>query len=224
MKLSQAIGFAAALHASMPDGALVNAQGQRQEMVKMCLFYDTPSGHARSDPIISQTCASGHVHTFYGPLDFHPDTTYEDLVNAPPSLSTSPIEENQSLYWHPSIYEVTANGDGTETFTRVSDLESSPYYRWDNSVLPRTEAFPPGFRMIAASNDPGADGGGGDGFPAMFTECCKVRPNGEEGRCESWEGSLVFPTQSCGFLGISLGEFHACTYWYFGNYMMVYLL
>lgn len=40
--------------------AVVDAQRQ---MVKMCLFYDTPSGHARSDPIINQNCASGHVHT-----------------------------------------------------------------------------------------------------------------------------------------------------------------
>ena len=208
MKLSQAaIGLAAAFHASKPDGAfLVNAQGRRQEMVKMCLFYDTPSGHARSDPIISQNCSANHIHTFYGPLELHPNTTYEDLVNAPPSLSTSPFVENQSLYWHPAIYHVTANGDGTETFTRVSDLESSPYYRWDNSVLPRTEAFPPGFRMIAASDDPGADGGGGDGERAMFTECCDVA----ETNCEFWEGSLQFPEYPCGFLGISLGELHTC--------------
>ena len=32
-------------------------------LVKMCLFYPNPSGHARSDPIISQTCAADHVHT-----------------------------------------------------------------------------------------------------------------------------------------------------------------
>ena len=32
-------------------------------MVKMCLFYPSPSGHARSDPIINQQCASDHVHT-----------------------------------------------------------------------------------------------------------------------------------------------------------------
>ena len=32
-------------------------------MVKMCLFYKNPSGHARSDPIINQQCASAHVHT-----------------------------------------------------------------------------------------------------------------------------------------------------------------
>ena len=33
------------------------------KMVKMCLFYNSPSGHARTDPILSQTCPSDHVHT-----------------------------------------------------------------------------------------------------------------------------------------------------------------
>jgi len=40
-----------------------------------------------------------HNVQFYGPKDFHPDTTYEDLLNTPPELSSSPIVENQSLYW-----------------------------------------------------------------------------------------------------------------------------
>ena len=75
-------------------------------MVKMCLFYDYPSAHARSDPIINQECASDHVHTFYGPQTVHPDTTYEELRDTPPQFSTSPYEENQSLYWV-SIYIVT---------------------------------------------------------------------------------------------------------------------
>jgi len=196
MKLSVAT---AALAAAASVG-VVDAQGG--EMVKMCLFYDTPSGHARSDPIINQECPSGHVHTFYGPLNFHPDTTYQDLLSTPPSLSTSPFVENQSLYWHPSIYEVADNPDGTQTYTRVSNLETSPYYRWDNSVLPRTEAFPPGFRMIAASDDPGADGGEAEGFKAMFTECCTLL-GGEEESCESWE-RLMFPDRACDFLGLAL--------------------
>lgn len=33
------------------------------QMVKMCLFYESPSGHARSDPIINQECPSDHIHT-----------------------------------------------------------------------------------------------------------------------------------------------------------------
>lgn len=180
------------------DGVpLAEAQGK---MVKMCLFYDRPSGHARSDPIISQTCASDHVHTFYGPLDFHPNTTYEDLIKTPPKYSTSPVVENQSLYWHPSIYRVTDNGDGTEAFTRVDNLFSSPYYRWDNSVKPTTEAFPPGFRMIAANTDPGANLGGENGSN-MFTECCNMVDDEED--CRSWN-TLKFPNQPCDFVGIAM--------------------
>lgn len=100
---------------------------------------------------------------------------------------------------HPTIYEVIDNGDGTQTFTRAIDLYTSPYYRWDNSVEPKTEEFPPGFRMIAASNDPGADQGGEFGGN-MFTECCT---DGQA--CLTWN-SLEFPTQTCGFLGIAFGE------------------
>lgn len=63
--------------------------------------------------------------------------------------------------------------------------------------------------MIAASDDPGADGCGPDGncgrdpLHAMFTECCMLR-NGEE-ECEAWEQSqIVFPTRRCDFFGIAL--------------------
>jgi len=175
----------------------VDAQGK---MVKMCLFYPNPSGHARSDPIIDQQCASGHVHTFYGPQEFHPDTTYDDLLNTLPRFSSSPFEENNSLYWHPSIYRVVDNGDGTETFIRADELDTSPYYRWDNSVLPLTEAFPPGFRMIASTADDGA-GQGGENGENMFTECCNIGFLGIED-CQSWN-RLKFPTQTCDFLGIA---------------------
>ena len=67
MKFSPGAVFAAAL---LGGPLLVDAQG---EMVKLCLFYDQPSGHARSDPIINQQCSSGHVHTVslvHAPLQF----------------------------------------------------------------------------------------------------------------------------------------------------------
>eukprot|EP00978_Attheya_sp_CCMP212_P012200 scaffold30375_cov55-Attheya_sp.AAC.2 len=200
----------------------VDAQAQETsggEMVKMCLFYDHPSAHVRSDPIRStdNTCASDHVHTFYGPLEVHPDTTYQDLMQVPPELSTSPFVENQSLYWHPSIYEVTVdttnvnvnvnNMSDEKTFTRVSNLWASPNYRWDNSVLPRTEAFPPGFRMIASSHDEGSDRGGEKGFN-MFTECCTF-VNGRDVHCETWN-HLEFPEQACDSFNIA---FAAPTCW-----------
>jgi len=193
MKFSPSAVLAAAF---LSAPFLVDAQGQ---MVKMCLFYDDPSGHARSDPIIDQQCASGHVHSFYGPQNFHPNTSYQDLRDTPPEFSTSPFVENQSLYWHPTIYEVTDNADGTKTYTRAPDIFSSPYYRWDNSVNPKTEAFPPEFRMIAHSNDFGADQGG-ESEGNMLTECCNFRGDGEV--CESWD-RLEFPTRKCDFLGIA---------------------
>ncbi len=43
----------------------VDAQ-EESSMVKMCLFYPNAAGHARTDPILNQACASDHVHTFYG--------------------------------------------------------------------------------------------------------------------------------------------------------------
>jgi len=80
------------------DDTLPSVAARRQQTVKMCLFYDRPSGHARSDPIINQVCPADHVHTFYGPRNFHPNTVYQDLVDTPPKFSTSPFNENQSLY------------------------------------------------------------------------------------------------------------------------------
>jgi hypothetical protein len=94
------MNFSSAIVAAM---LLPTAAQQEQQMVKMCLFYDRPSGHARSDPIINNQCTSSHVHTFYGPKSFHPNTSYEDLLLTPASMNTSPFVENKSLYWHPSI-------------------------------------------------------------------------------------------------------------------------
>lgn len=183
--------------------ALAPSVGRAQEtgtgnMVKMCLFYETPSGHARTDPIVSQTCTSDHVHTFYGPQNFHPSTSYENIKDTDPKFSSSPWNENQSLYWHPSIYRISKNDDGTETYTRVSDLDTSPYYRWDNSVLPETVAFPPDFRMIAYSDQNGADKGGETGSN-FFMECCN---DGEA--CDTWTGAIKFPRKNCKKLGMAL--------------------
>ena len=97
---------------------------------------------------------------------------------------------------HPTIYEVSKNG----VFTRAQTLDTSAYYRWDNSVDPKTESFPPGFRMIATSTDPGANQ---DGEDNMYTECCNMVGDGEE--CKTWN-QLKFPTRTCDFLGIALGE------------------
>jgi len=111
---------------------------------------------------------------------------------------------------HPSIYEVTVD-DGENTYTRVNDLETSPYYRWDKSpgLDPPTEAFPKDFHMIAYSDQQGANKGGETGGN-LFIECCNIS-NGEES-CTSTTGGVVFPKKKCDFLGIAFGELYFCEF------------
>jgi hypothetical protein len=94
------------------------------DLVKMCVFYK-PAGHVRTDPILSNTCVSDHVHTFYGPQQFHPQTTNEDLRNTDPRHSTSVFVENQSLYWHPTIYKVGFDAILGEKTYELADIAFS---------------------------------------------------------------------------------------------------
>jgi hypothetical protein len=63
MKLNSAVSYLGAPIALLIGGGVPVVDAQGGQMVKMCLFYEQPSGHARSDPIINQQCASGHVHS-----------------------------------------------------------------------------------------------------------------------------------------------------------------
>ena len=94
-------------------------------------------GHVRTDPIISQTCLSDHVHTFYGAQHVHPTTTFQDLINTPDDQNTGNVLENKSLYWHPTVYEYNRN---TGVFTRDEMAQTSAYYM---SPLPRGAALIP---------------------------------------------------------------------------------
>jgi len=182
-------------------GHFSHAQEEAPGMVKMCLFYPNESGHARSDPILKQDGPSDHVHTFYGPLNFHPDTSYEQLRDTKPKLSSSPFKENQSLYWHPSIYRKTQK-KGESIYTRVNNLETSPYYRWNTDTIPETVAFPPGFRMIAYSNDENADSGGETGGN-LLVECCDFKKDGREDCSTTGGNPLIFPTKTCDSLNLA---------------------
>lgn len=99
-----------------------------------------PFADVRTDPIINPTTLSDHVHTFYGATAARPETTYEDLRNA--YGGSGDVEENQSLYWHPTIYRVDESG-----IHRKVDMHiASAYYIWTPG---QTRAFPDGFKMIA---------------------------------------------------------------------------
>ena len=69
--------------------------------------------------------------------------------------------------------------------------------------MPRTEEFPPGFRMIAYS-DQGSDGIENDGnYGEIFVECCDIVDERES--CTETEGSLILPNQQCDFVGFAFG-------------------
>lgn len=113
---------------------------------------------------------------------------------------------------HPTVYEVNEDG-GTKTFVRAH-TRATAYYRWDKSVVPSTEAFPPGFRMIAHSNDAGADKGEIGGGYNLVVECCRDGTR----NCESFD-YLTFPVMKC-----DLMEIFFCTFDVDPNYFLSLLL
>lgn len=94
--------------------------------------------------------------------------------------------------------------NGQLVHTRVSDLETSPYYRWNKNTLPETVEFPSDFRMIAYSDSSGAVQGGEVG-ENLLVECCNF-VNGEEDCSTTTGNPLIFPTNTCDFLGIAFGK------------------
>lgn len=147
------------------------------------------SAHVRLDPIITQTCISDHVHTFYGANTVDPNVSFEDLRKMKNTNNTGNVLENMSLYWHPSVY---AYSQKHNTYTRSDIAYASAYYIWEFGAGAR--AFPPGFRMIAGVNDteqksrPGATECGDN---APVTPC--LRPDGD---CTT-TGSHFFPAKPC---------------------------
>jgi len=152
-----------------------------------------PSGHVRTDPIISQTCLSDHVHTFYGANILpYPDITYEELIAVADDENTGNVVENKSLYWHPTVYKYDRN---SKTYTRDVIGQSSSYYIWSNEDEP-TKAFPNGFRMIA-----GTKGNTDTEFPNANAEC--VGQSSCE-RDDCYTENDFFPKQACAELEVSM--------------------
>jgi len=160
-----------------PSSTVVSAERFRNDYL--------PIGHVRTDPILSQSCLSDHVHTFYGPPLLHPAVTFDQLRSSDPTKSSGNVMENLSLYWHPSIYRVEPDGSRT----LVSSEMTSVYYEYERG---QTRAFPAGFRMI--------------GTEALFAEatCVDDRPCNREPctatndffpvtRCRELEVSMEFP-------------------------------
>ena len=156
-------------------------------------FNYLPIGHVRTDPIINDSCLSDHVHTFYGPPLLSPSVTTEDLLESESSAHSGLVEENKSLYWHPSIYRVSSDG----LFTLDEIYYFSVYYFWDTNEI--TEAFPKGFRMIASDREAFTECVVGDFKPCTRTDGCTI-PEG---------ATTFFPSQACDMLEITM-DFPSC--------------
>jgi len=159
-----------------------------------------PVGHVRTDPIISQTCLSDHVHTFYGPQAVHPETDYDTLISTNVSQNTCNVEENKSLYWHPTVYQYDRN---TDKYTRDIISQTSAYYIWENDADIKAEAFPNGFKMIA-----GTKGNSGGDFPNAVAECVDA----SDCECDDddcYTENMFFPSQACQELEVSM-SFPTC--------------
>ena len=68
-----------------------------------------------------------------------PETTYQDLRDA--TGNTGNVEENKSLYWHPTVYSVDRD---TDIHTKVDLYFGSSYYIWTTG---QAKAFPDGFQV-----------------------------------------------------------------------------
>jgi hypothetical protein len=107
-----------------------------------------PLGDVRTDPIINPDCLSDHVHTFYNINTLRPEISYEDLRNT--DGNSGNVEENKSLYWHPTVYEVDIDSGGQRTYRKVGIYFASMYYIWTTGSA---AAFPDGFKMVAGMGE-----------------------------------------------------------------------
>merc|ERR1719343_120239 len=156
-------------------------------------FNYLPIAHVRTDPIINDSCLSDHVHTFYGPPRVSPDVTTRDLIDTDPSEHSGLVEENKSLYWHPSIYRVSSDG----VFTLDEIYYASVYYFWDtDNADAKPSAFPEGFRMIASDRESFAECVVGGFKPCTRADGCG-RPDGLPRR-------TFFPARACDMLEITM--------------------
>lgn len=166
-----------------------------------------PFAVVRTDPILSKTCLSDHLHTFYGAASVNslrPEATYSDLRSA--TGNSGNVKENPSLYWHPTVFKYEKT---TGTYTQAPIWFTSAYYVWETGV---TKAWPDGFKMIAYSptaDSPAAAGINDDGtFGITHTkfECSGPSP------CERSDCSVTnnfFPATQCSELEVSF-RFPSC--------------
>ena len=152
-----------------------------------------PLASVRTDPVINPTCLSDHVHTYYGVnASLRPSTAYADLRAA--AGNSGAVEENKSLYWHPSVYKFSP---ATGLYTLAEISFATAYYVWESATTAPTTAFPNGFKMLAYGSDPKARVVATcDGQAACEREdgCATTNSFFPQDACAELEVKLIFPT------------------------------
>jgi hypothetical protein len=110
---------------------------------------------------------------------------HSKLASTDVSENTGNVEENKSMYWHPTVYKYDRS---TNTYTRDRIAQTSSYYVWETG---ETTAFPNGFRMI---------GGFDTEKSHAFAEC--VNPSPCDGDC--YTENDFFPSTKCEELEVSM--------------------
>jgi len=179
-------------------GNMKNYYYEKEKTSIFAMEY-VPIGHLRTDPVVTQTCLSDHVHTFYGPPKLHPSVTYEDLRSSDETFhrTSGNLLENQSLYWHPSFYRVEEGGSKT----LVEPDWVTVYYAYEQGG---TQSFPEGFRMLthpASGLDLTcykytSEGNGKTVYDNKESNQQKdsMKEGYQGGSCQEMAASIVFPT------------------------------
>ncbi|KAJ7881100.1 hypothetical protein B0H14DRAFT_2706135 [Mycena olivaceomarginata] len=97
----------------------------------------------RLDPIVSPGKVSGHTHTIVGGSNFRASTNTSYLRQS--ECTSSPIKEDKSNYWAPTLYFQWKNG----SFTSVSGSPVMYYLFSDTAGV--TTPFPDDFRMLSGT-------------------------------------------------------------------------
>ncbi|KAJ7666321.1 hypothetical protein B0H17DRAFT_1090138 [Mycena rosella] len=100
----------------------------------------------RLDPIVSPGKVAGHVHSIFGGSNFRAATNTSFLRQS--ECTSSPIKEDKSNYWFPTLYFQWKNG----SFTSVSGnpVMYVPYYLYSGTAGVTTP-FPDDFRMLSGT-------------------------------------------------------------------------
>ncbi|KAJ7220301.1 hypothetical protein GGX14DRAFT_586503 [Mycena pura] len=97
----------------------------------------------RADPIVSPNAVAGHAHSIYGASNFGLSVSTSSLRQS--QCTSSPIKEDNSVYWTPTLYFQWKNG----SFTSVGGSPVIYYLFSDTPGV--TTPFPDDFRMITGT-------------------------------------------------------------------------